>query len=507
MHNELFHTLSRLPWHKTNRTLNLKRFILGVFVGLIVAIAFTTAGQANSLTTNSVLLNLYNSPIGSSTHYIGACEGNLEFNLTDLTDLNLNTYRIYGGMSRWEAEDDDGIYGYPSVEQIKNNPDLINWDWWDQVMTRPEDDTDYSFSGIPEHLWQGNAKTLFETLAADEIRPVVTLRNTEPAWNPDWALQLNPPRTEADWNEWWEHVFATVYWFNVRNDYQIDDWEVHNEPDNREQGWGGNQEDYFELVRVTADAIAYVYDTYLPDRTYHIHAPKTVGGSSWPEATLAAVPDYFDSVNVHNYDQDISPYVQQVREWMQDSNHRNSPLWLGEWGTFTTGYEDLDFSLNLIKNLIRMSRPGDTYVYGSHIFSLYNWGREGGFEGLIDADGNRRLSYYALRLGIRALQGGKPVLLTALSGTQDDDLMAIATQEPDEMIYHLLLVNTSPHAEALAVDLSDLLIMGQATIREFSEAVHDEVIDEFSVTNGELERSLPSQTAWMITMMPDPSAS
>ncbi|NJM63444.1 MAG: hypothetical protein HC849_30005, partial [Oscillatoriales cyanobacterium RU_3_3] len=34
-----------------------------------------------------------------------------------------------------------------------------------------------------------------------------------------WALQTESPRTEADWNEWWEHVFATVYWLNVRNDY------------------------------------------------------------------------------------------------------------------------------------------------------------------------------------------------------------------------------------------------------------------------------------------------
>jgi hypothetical protein len=474
------------------------RFLLGTIITLMLAIE----SQANLLPITSASLNVYNSSIGLSTFYIGACEGDMDFRREDFIDLQINTYRIYGGMSRWETEDDDGIYGYPSINQIKANPDLINWDWWDQVMSSPEGGSEYHFSGTPEERWQGNARTIFETLNDLKVRPVITIRNSDPDRNPGWALQLNPPRTEADWNEWWEHVFATVYWLNVRNNYHVDDWEVHNEPDNLSQGWGGNQDDYAELIRVTSDAIAYVYDAYLPDRTYHIHAPKTLGGSSWPEEVFATVPDDFDSVNVHNYDLDISSYVRQVRQWMQASNHAHSPLWLGEWGTYTTGYEDFEFSLTLIKNLIRMAQPGDTHVNGSHIFSLYDWGSYPYFEGLIEADGNRRLSYYAFRMGIRALQGGKSVLLTALSEPQNNDLMAIATQEPDEAIYHLLLVNSSAHEEWLSVDWSNLLSTGQATIREFSEAVHDEVIDEFSVTNGELERSLPPQTAWMITVMP-----
>ena len=138
-----------------------------------------------------------------------------------------------------EEEDDDGIYGVPSIAQIKANPDLIPWEHWDTVMSSPFNGSDYSFSGVPEDTWQENARTIFETLKQVHICPVVTIQNSDPRWNPDWALQLNPPRTEADWNEWWEHVFATVYWLNVRNDYQVDDWEIHNEPDNRQQGWGG----------------------------------------------------------------------------------------------------------------------------------------------------------------------------------------------------------------------------------------------------------------------------
>ncbi|MEG4074877.1 hypothetical protein QUA30_19640 [Microcoleus sp. Pol14C2] len=59
-----------------------------------------------------------------STRYIGAVEGNINFDIKDLQDLGINTYRIYGGMSRWEAEDDDGKYGWPSLDEIKTNPNI-----------------------------------------------------------------------------------------------------------------------------------------------------------------------------------------------------------------------------------------------------------------------------------------------------------------------------------------------------------------------------------------------
>lgn len=372
--------------------------VLQVLASFILVVVLATTIQTRSVSLPPNVLKVYNYDRGISSQYIGACEGNGDFKRSDLLDLNINTYRIYGGMSRWEATDDDGIYGYPTIAQIKADPNSINWEWWDTVMTYPENGTDYNFSAPSDRVWQGNARDLFRTLKENQIRPVVTLRNSDPEWQPEWATQLNPPDSDADWNEWWEHVFATVYWFNVRNDYRVDDWEVHNEPNNLDQGWGGSQDEYFELMRVTQEAIAYVYQTYLPDRTYHIHAPTTTGGSSWPAATLNEVPEYFDSVNVHDYEADVSSYIQQVRSWMQPSIHAHSPLWLGEWGTYTTGYDDLGFSLNLIQNLIRMSQPGSHYVDGSHLFPLYNWEGEKGFEGLIDTDGRHRLSYYAFRM-------------------------------------------------------------------------------------------------------------
>ena len=80
---------------------------------------------------------------GVSTRYIGAVEGNINFDIKDLQDLGINTYRIYGGMSRWEAEDDDGKYGWPSIDEIKANPNIINWAHWDRIMTEPPQGSDY----------------------------------------------------------------------------------------------------------------------------------------------------------------------------------------------------------------------------------------------------------------------------------------------------------------------------------------------------------------------------
>jgi hypothetical protein len=452
-----------------------------------------TVGLANRLSqpVGVTAVKVYNRPIGISTRYIGACEGNVRFDLADLTDLGLNTYRIYGGMSRWEPQDDDGRYGYPSIAQIKANPNIIPWQRWDAQMGNPPTGSDYAFSGTPAELWQGSARTLFSTLKQAQIRPVVTLRNSDPGWQPNWALQLNPPRTTEDWNEWWQHVFATVYWLNVRNDYRVDDWEIHNEPDNRQQGWGGSQADYLELLRVGADAIEYTYRTYLPGRQFNIHAPKTVGGSQWPAVTLKQSPQLFNNVNIHNYDLNLSTYVRQVRRWMQGTPHEKSPLWLGEWGTYTQGYENLNFSLNLIKNLIYMSQE-ETYVYGSHLFSLYDWGQQGDFKGLVNARGDRRLSYYALRIGIRALQGGRPILLSSVT---DPSVATIASQDVQGRLY-LLMVNDH-QSKTVDLDFSQFGTLGQVSLWELSAHRKDERIAEAPLQSGRIQVDLPEKSAML----------
>lgn len=474
------------------------RFSWRILLPLAFSLALVLGAVCPALTDASapIAVQISSTPIGKSTRYIGACEGNVDFEPADLVDLGINTYRIYGGMSRWELEEDDGVYGSPSIAQIKQNPNIIPWDRWDSVMSAPKTGSDYAFSKKlnDRDLWQGSARTIFEALKQNNIRPVITIRNVDSRYNPAWARRLNPPNSEADRNEWWEHVFATVYWLNVRNDYRVDDFEIHNEPDAPTLGWQGNQNDYFELVRIASEAIAYVYNTYLPERTFHIHAPKTRQDSRWPKQALASIPNYFDTVNVHNYSLDVSTYTRRVRNWIDKSELAYAPLWIGEWGTYTAGYSDLEFSLNLIKNLIRMSQPGYAHVYGSHLFSLYDWGHDRDFEGLINAQGDRTLSYYAFRMAIRALQGGRNVLQIASS---DPSLTVMATQQ-DPSTTFLLLVNPQRRDRNIEAYFPNLTSAAQVIAWEFSQSNLDTPIATLNLEEGSLSFGLPAKSSRLI---------
>ncbi|MFM9266674.1 hypothetical protein [Tychonema sp. BBK16] len=471
-----------------------KTIIRNLFLGILIALSLQLFSGTTSFAQNIETIKISGTPAGISTRYIGAVEGSINFDIKDLQDLGVNTYRIYGGMSRWEPEDDDAKYGWPSIEQIKTNPQIINWEHWDKMMTDPPNGSDYWWSGEPGKVWKGNARTIFNSLKQAKIRPVVSIRNVDNSWSPSWALQLNPPRNQEDWNEWWEHVFATVYWLNVRNDYGVDDWEIHNEPDNRDQGWGGTRADYFELVKVAKDAIDFVYKTYLPSRTYHIHGPKTIGGSNWPAFALQEIPNYFDTVNVHNYDADISNYTRKVHGWMNGTVRADSPLWLGEWGSYEISYSDLSLALSLIKNLIRGSQPGDNYIYGSHIFCLYDWGKPELTEGLLGSGGKRRAGYYALRMGIRALQGGKSTFFPIANSA---NLITVATKDASNHVY-LLAVNDQPKSYTVNSDISALLKVGKGTVREFSSRAMDEVVGNLTLKDGNATFSMAGNSAVLI---------
>jgi hypothetical protein len=474
----------------------MKRFLFVAQTIFLVAVLLipATVVQAASAT-----ITVSGTPWGTSTCYIGATEGNVRFNIADLQEAGINTYRVYGGMSRWEAQDDDGVFGSPTIAEIKANPGVISWTWWDNVMTTPQDNSDYWWSGTPGTTWQGNARTIFQGLKDAGVRPVLTLRNVDNNDKPAWAAQLNPPNTTAGWNEWWEHVFATVYWLNVRNDYRVDDFEVHNEPNNSGQGWGGTEADYFELVRQTKDAINYVYTTYLPGRTYHIYAPVTTGGSSWPNDALQQIPTYFDSVDIHNYNSDITSYTQQVHGWMNATGHGSYPLWLSEWATYRGGYTNAGTGQKLIlNNLIRGSRPGNDYIYGSHLFTFYDWdGFSGGFQnfqGLVDINGAKLASFYALRIGTRALNGCKT---TYQSTSSNSNLLAITTRDSSGHIY-LLVTNGSRTSYTVDANLSALLTSGTGTMWQYDDTHLDVVVGSPALSSGHVSFTIPGTSAILI---------
>jgi hypothetical protein len=319
------------------------------------------------------------------------------------------------------------------------------------------------------------------------------LRNVDNNNTPTWARQLNPPKTPADWNEWWEHVFATVYWFNVRNDYRVDDWEVHNEPDNPPQGWVGGLDDYTEFVRRTKDAIDTVYSKYLLGRTYHVYAPGTTGGSSWPLGVMTGAGTYFDSVDIHNYDTDITNYTRQVHGWMKANGFADAPLWISEWGDWhENSYSNPAFAnIVLAGNLIRGSSPGDDYVYGSHIFSLYDWGTYR--SGLI-SNGVKLPGYFAMRLMIRGLQGCRP---TFESESSYPYLLAITTRDSNGHL-DFLATNLSPNARSLHIDLSALIMSGHGTMWEFDSTHPDVVVANPDLVGGQVTVAIPKMASLLI---------
>jgi hypothetical protein len=458
---------------------------LGAAAG-VAALEFPSRARA----ANSATITVSGTQWGVSTAYIGATEGNVRFDIGDMQDLGINTYRIYGGMSRWESQDDDGAYGTPAIANIKANPNLVNWAWWDTAMQNPPGGSDYAWSGS-SGLWQGSAATIFGALKSAGIKAVLDIRNHDNYGNPKWAP--NPPTTTADWNEWWEHVFATVYWLNVRNDYRVDDFQALNEPNSSQQGWGGSEQQYFQMVQYMRDAIAFVYKTYLPGRLPTLHAPVTSSGSTWPLDALQQIPGSFNVVDIHNFNTSVTNYDEQVNGWISSTGHSNYPLWVSEWGTYRGGYQNTKTgTFTLIANLIRGSQAGQDYVTGSHLFSLYDWNGFGSvsqnFQGLIDGSGNRRASYYGFRMGIRALIGARPTYQSTSSTT---DILAITTKDSAGHVY-LLIANISKSTYNVTADVSQLLTQGTGTMWRFDSTYLDTVVASPTLVNGKLSFSIPS---------------
>ena len=436
---------------------------------------------------------------GTSSCYIGATEGNVRFDVQDLVDAGVNTYRIYGGMQRWEATDDDGVFGSPTIAQIKADPNVIDWSAWDAAMTSPPAGSDYWWSG-DANLWQGNARTMLAALKSAGIRVVLTIRNVDNNDNPAWAQQLNPPVDQAGWNEWWEHVFATVYWLDVRNAYGVTDFEVHNEPDNAGQGWAGTEAQYLELVRQTKDAIAYVFDTYLPGTAYHVYSTVTKGGSSWPDDAMQQAGSSFDSVDIHDYNSDVRGYVEQVHAWMNADGFASAPLWLSEWATYRGGYQNASVGVKtILENLVYMSQPGDDHVYGSHMFTFYDWdGFSGGFQnfqGLVDAAGNRLSSFYALQMATRALNGCKA---TFRATTSNSNLLAIATRDAAGHVYLLALNLSANTSYTVDADLSQLLASGTGTEWQYDDTHDDVVVATPTLSAGHTSFTIPGTAAVLL---------
>ncbi len=427
-------------------------------------------------------------PAGLTEQNIGAVEACGRFETASMTGLGIKNFRFYGGMQRLEPNDDDGVYGSPDIPSLKANPNIIPWSVWDTEFNRTDS---YFWTGTCLSKGTVPFRDMLTQVNAAGVTPIITLRNVGSGSNPPWARQLNPPIDQAGRNEWWEHVFATVYYINVLHNWNVNDWEVHNEPDNGGQGWGGTIDDYQDFVRQTDDALAYVYATYLPGKTYRLYAPGATSGNEWVRYTLEQNDPLVGVVDWHKYG-DPTLDATTVNGWIDQYNADglHEAQYLGEWGSYRGGYDNLAKALEFSEQLRTHSLPA-SHLESSAIFSLFDW--TNGVIGLVDVNGTPREMYYAMRLMIRGLQGGKQAYATNSNIPAASQVTQIAAKDPAGVLY-VEIINQSSSAQTITLDLSAQALTGTVTFRQYNVSVKDAVTGTGTLANGRVTFTLPKQS-------------
>jgi len=444
--------------------------------------------EAAHSTTSSASITVGATVLGQTSTYIGATEAG-KFYIEDLVDLGINAYRLWTKMGELEWWDDDDAaagypcdpdlyYGRPTRDEIKADQasgfaNTIPWEWWDT-----------QFNGTV-FQWSGNSRAdVIQQCTENGIVPVVVLRTVDDQGEPSacdgiWAPKA--PLTQADLDEWWEHCFAIAYWLNVRHDYGVTRFEVLNEPDLASQGWNGSQAEYVQLVETAYDAVKFANDIACIETV--IHAPVVSNASS---SYIAAALDSADAqiavVDYHTYSDDPTSSISAVRSTIASHNSDGTiePIWLSEWGTYTSSYDDFDRAMTTAQQLMIFSEQG---VEGVTLFGMYDWG---GFSGLLDDEFRTRSeTYYAYRLMTRGLKGGKDRLQYTASGLSGDVLV---TRDASHIA--IIVLNGGATIEA---DLSALnLDRGTVTVYEYSSAHKDAIVATPAMVGGRFTFTAPT---------------
>ena len=454
---------------------------------------FVSGKKAHAATAATLAVN--GTPMGISSQYIGAGYG---YNQAQYRDLGFNTTFVGGSLENFEPQDDDGTYGSPSIDQIKtagtaiSTNGLIPWSYWDGT--------------AGSTTW----RPFWDQTKQDGVRVVMGLRIR---YQSDvWMSAI--PKTQADWNEWWEHVFALGYWLNVRNNYGIDDWQVLNEPNNTGEGWNNNAADYEVLVQYTTDALEYLYKTFLPDR----HPNILVSALSYPQAWGNGVPNGWQDDVLHwtgNGNMTASyHYYHTGNEWingianishpqLNNATLANNQVWVTEWGggaddQGTTSFTPLN-SVHEINDLIAGSQPGNGYLYGTDYFDWSSPSANQQYWGIVDENGNPRSIYYALRLASRALNNGKATYATTVSNTTD--LTAITTRDDNGNVYVLITNQSSTTDYTIDSDLSALYSgsTSSTTLYRYDSSNADAGTAGPAISNGHASITVPASGAVVFT--------
>jgi len=430
-----------------------------------------------------------NTVLGQTTTFIGATEAGTFF-LDDLTDLGINVYRMWTKMNELESWDDDSAssetgcenIGIPDIASIKADQpngfvNTIPWDFWDNVFQN-------------QLWWSGNSREdVIQHCVENDITPVLVLRPVDDEGNPDKCSGNWAPRSPVDdgfLNEWWEHVFAIAYWLNVRHSYGVTHFQVLNEPDIPDQGWDGTQSEYVQLVETAYDAVKFANDIASID-TY-ISAPVvSYYDSPYTSYTLDNADSNITLVDYNNYDTDVSTSIDTIRATIFSHNPDGTiePIWISEWGTYTSSYDDPSRAMTTARQLMTFSEKG---VEGITIFGMYDWGS---LYGLLDTNRRKSETYYAYRLMTRGLIDAKDRISHIANGFLGNTITMITRD--NDYLYVIVHRDNVDQAATINVNLT-ALGSGSGTVKvwEYSGSNKDVIVETPTMTDASFSFTAPS---------------
>jgi len=181
---------------------------------------------------------------------------------------------------------------------------------------------------------------------------------------------------------------------------------------------------------------------------------------------------------------------------MNQYGKADGELWLSEWATYRGGYQAASIGVTtVLNNLIRGARPGNSHIDGSHLFTFYDWSGAQPFQGLVSPTGTRLASFFAFRMGIRALNGCK---ITYQSTTSQQDLLAITTRDAGGALSLLVTNGARKTSHTVKADLSALLMNGTGTMWQFDATHNDDVVGQVMLSNGSVTLTIPAMAAILI---------
>lgn len=113
----------------------------------------------------------------------------------------------------------------------------------------------------------------------------------------------------------------------------------------------------------------------------------------------------------------------------------------------------------------------------------------------MDINGAKRASFYALRMGTRALNGCKTAYQTT---TNNGNLLAITTKDAAGHIDLLVTNSTANTSYTVDADLSALITSGTGTMWRFDSAHLDVTADNPVLANGHVTLTIPGTAAVLI---------